>query len=418
MNNINLLELIHERWLTRVSHLLAPGEGIRESFEKELNRFFDLLKQSVEAGNPAWLAPVLDDWADASTESELESSEASLYPMLNQILLITYDVAKDVLTPEQCLDLIGALLPVYTYAVGYAITRESHLHISHVTNELQRAQAELERMDKRKSDFISVSAHELKTPLTLIEGYASILRESLLAQDNQTQFEVVLSGIDDGTKRLQEIIEDMIDVSLIDIDLLSINFHPVRIRQIISIIEEEVLNSIKSRNQTLTIADFDGSQEIIYADPERLYQSLKNIITNGIKYTPDGGAITIDGRRLSGFIEITITDNGIGIDPENHASIFEKFGLQKNVTLHSSGKVKFKGGGPGLGLPIAKGIIEAHGGSIWVESEGYDEVECLGSTFHILLPVHSELPDDKSDKLFDPVSKRTSTNLSILTTEE
>jgi signal transduction histidine kinase len=131
------------------------------------------------------------------------------------------------------------------------------------------------------------------------------------------------------------------------------------------------------------------------------------VITNAIKYTPDGGKISVDGRTLPGFVEITVTDTGIGIAPENHTRIFEKFGRLGNVSLHSTGKTKFKGGGPGLGLPITKGVIEAHGGAIWVESDGYDEVRCPGSTFHILLPIRKTPPDDKTAKLFRPLGEST-----------
>jgi signal transduction histidine kinase len=108
---------------------------------------------------------------------------------------------------------------------------------------------------------------------------------------------------------------------------------------------------------------------------------------------------------LPGFIEVTISDSGIGIDPEDHTKIFEKFSSLGSVSLHSSGKTKFKGGGPGLGLPITKGIIEAHGGAIWVESEGYNEDMCPGSVFHILLPLRKSPPDDKTAKLFNPLAE-------------
>ena len=100
------------------------------------------------------------------------------------------------------------------------------------------------------------------------------------------------------------------------------------------------------------------------------------------------------------MIEVTITDTGIGISLEDQVEIFEKFGQLGRVDLHSSGKTKFKGGGPGLGLPIARGILEAHGGSIWVESDGYDEQECPGATFHVLIPIRTEAPETKMAKLF------------------
>jgi len=128
-----------------------------------------------------------------------------------------------------------------------------------------------------------------------------------------------------------------------------------------------------------------------------LHQVFVNIIGNAIKYTPDSGRIDISGQLLSSqetgsadFAEITVKDTGIGIDPEHHERIFEKFYQIGAVALHSSGKTKFKGGGPGLGLAIAKGVIEAHGGKIWVESQGHDEEHFPGSTFYILLPVKAK----------------------------
>jgi len=212
--------------------------------------------------------------------------------------------------------------------------------------------------------------------------------------------ELYLKGVHAGTRRLREIVDDMIDVSMIDNNLLSLNFQPVWINHIFESIQRELKDTIQHRKIHFNVKSFQGINEMVFADGERLYQAFRNVVMNGIKYTPDGGSVTIDGRLLSGFIEITIADTGIGIDPEYHTSIFEKFGRLGDVSLHSSGKTKFKGGGPGLGLPIARGIFDAHGGAIWVESPGYDEIACPGSIFHIMLPLRKNPPDDKSAKLF------------------
>jgi signal transduction histidine kinase len=117
-------------------------------------------------------------------------------------------------------------------------------------------------------------------------------------------------------------------------------------------------------------------------------------VINAIKYTPDGGTITISGKELplsselpKGGIEIVVSDTGIGIDPRFKELIFAKFYQTGELALHSSGKTKFKGGGPGLGLAIARGIVEAHHGKLWVESPGYDETNCPGSQFHVVLPL-------------------------------
>jgi signal transduction histidine kinase len=131
----------------------------------------------------------------------------------------------------------------------------------------------------------------------------------------------------------------------------------------------------------------------IQADFKRLVQAFHNVIGNAIKYTPDHGRITIVGRELPVVdgereqVEVVITDSGIGIDSQYHELIFEKFFRIGDPQLHSTGSTKFKGAGPGLGLPIAKGVIEAHEGRIWVESDGEDEERLPGAEVHIILPL-------------------------------
>ena len=120
-------------------------------------------------------------------------------------------------------------------------------------------------------------------------------------------------------------------------------------------------------------------------------KALDNVFVNAIKFTPDGGSIFIDARPIQNghgeFCEIRIRDTGIGIDPANHKIVFEKLYQLGKVELHSSGRTKFKGGGPGLGLAISAGIVKAHRGKIWVESPGYDEEKLPGSTFFIQIPL-------------------------------
>jgi signal transduction histidine kinase len=164
--------------------------------------------------------------------------------------------------------------------------------------------------------------------------------------------------------------------------------------------------TINKRRQTLELTPFDGSRLWIYVDPARIMQAIRNIVNNAVKYTPDGGKISVNGRTLPGMIEVTVADTGIGISLENQAVIFEKFGQLGRLDLHSSGKTKFRGDGAGLGLPIARGILEAHGGSIWVESDGYDENECPGTTFHVLIPIRTEAPETTMAKLLGQLEKK------------
>ena len=400
----DLLRQIREPWLARISNQLGRGEEGRELLLDELKRFFDLLIQAVESGDPGWLNPILIDWASSRTETDMSDEEITLSPVLSTIVIETTSVARDELQDDQVLDLLEELTPIFNYSYEQIAQHEALVRIGYVSARLEKIHRELERLDRSKSDFIAVAAHELKTPLTLIEGYASMLREKVINEDENETPLVLLKGVDNGIRRLGEIIDDMIDVSMIDNDMLSLNFQPMWLNRLLNVLKQEMADHVKERNQILEIHDFPGSDEMIFADTERIHKALTNILTNAIKYTPDGGKITVEGRLLSGFVEILVADTGIGIAEENQTRIFEKFGGLGDVSLHSSGKTKFKGGGPGLGLPITKGILEAHGGSIWVESDGCDEENLPGSTFHILIPLRKEPPDDQVAKLFEATS--------------
>jgi signal transduction histidine kinase len=400
-----VLTKIRPAWIERVGQDLARGMEVRAGFEEQLSRFFDLLEQSVTTGDPAWMDSILLDWAKSSTETDLEEGLYHVSFLINRMMALTIQVAREALTKQQALDFLAAVIPIYTYGLGVVARYEMETRVEHISSEMDKVQKQMQRVDKSKSAFISVAAHELKTPLTLIEGYASMM-EDLMRENNGVSLESLIAGIGTGIDRLRTIVDDMIDVSMIDNNLLQLNFQPIQVSQMIEALSIEFRTIMRNRKLTMDIQNHEGGRQWIYVDSARIMQALRNVINNAIKYTPDGGTISINGRKLPGFIEVIITDTGIGISPENQALIFEKFGQLGRVELHSSGKTKFKGGGPGLGLPIARGILEAHGGSIWVESQGYDEIRCPGSTFHILVPARTDSPDPKMAKLFDTLGTK------------
>jgi signal transduction histidine kinase len=197
-------------------------------------------------------------------------------------------------------------------------------------------------------------------------------------------------GIDKGARRLQTVVDAMLDASLIEVEAFAIHPLPVSLQYVIRQVIGGLEAAAQERHQTITTVGFSSLPDII-GDEARLHQAFRNIITNAIKFTPDDGAIHVRAHLVQEgkAVEISITDTGIGIDPQHQELIFEKFYRVGDLNLHSTGHTKFKGAGPGLGLSIARGIIEAHGGRIWLESEGHDEETCPGSTFYIVLPLDS-----------------------------
>ncbi|MCB8945300.1 MAG: GAF domain-containing protein [Ardenticatenaceae bacterium] len=251
----------------------------------------------------------------------------------------------------------------------------------------------LEIMDRVKSDFITIASHELRTPLTQVKGYSDILaamnEENALTREQTRE---IVGHINRATLQLERLITAMLDASQLDVDGMQLTFVQTKLDMIVKLAMEPLAQALKERRITIEVCDLEILPPI-YADFKRLVQAFQNLIGNAVKYTPDHGNITIDATLLnnpngsSDHIEMVIADTGIGIDPQFHELIFEKFFRIGDPQLHSTGSTKFKGAGPGLGLPIAKGVIEAHDGRIWVESEGEDEKRLPGSRFYIILPV-------------------------------
>jgi signal transduction histidine kinase/DNA-binding LacI/PurR family transcriptional regulator len=257
--------------------------------------------------------------------------------------------------------------------------------------ELNSAYQTLEKLDKNKSDFIQVAAHELRTPLTVIKGYMGMIKSSRAVQ-NDSSLAQVMDGVIQGTNRLHQIVNSMLDVARLENQIITPHLESVSLGPILRLVCKGYVEDLRERQIKLELDPDINSAPPLRADSELLKKALDNVIVNAIKFTPDGGSIFIsahstqvDGRGE--FCEIRIRDTGIGIDPTNHTIVFEKLYQLGKVELHSSGHTKFKGGGPGLGLAIAAGIVKSHKGRIWVESPGYDEEKLPGSTFIIQIPV-------------------------------
>jgi signal transduction histidine kinase len=270
--------------------------------------------------------------------------------------------------------------------------------------ELREAYETLERLDRAKLDFIEVTAHELRTPLTIMRGYASMILSDPAIQSSPALREMV-DGIITGSQRLHEIVNNMLDVQRIDMDQLQVATGPVSLPAILRGLQSEFRSGLQARRLTLELdLTRAGNVAFIEGDPALIGKALNHVLMNAIKYTPDGGTIRVrlnyeDMPGLGFVAHLQVADTGIGIDLEHQGLIFEKFYRLGEVALHSSGKTAFKAGGPGLGLAIARGVVLAHGGRIWVESVGHDETRMPGSIFHLALPVKAVRREPKKPPL-------------------
>jgi len=256
--------------------------------------------------------------------------------------------------------------------------------------DLQKTNKVLRQLDRNKLEFIMIAAHELRTPLTVLNGFVNLMRSLPETRANPALAEVT-EGILKGTNRMHKVVNMMLDLTRIGSESLKVASEPVPLKRIIDDLVLDLEQAAAERRIRFVVTHATGTPELI-GDPPLIQKAIYQLMVNAIKYSPDGRKIHITTRPAvmddnTPCVEIAVRDRGIGLDAEHHELVFEKFYQVGTVALHSSGKTTFKGGGPGLGLALVRGVARAHGGRAWVESAGHDEVNFTGSTFYLMLPV-------------------------------
>jgi K+-sensing histidine kinase KdpD len=220
------------------------------------------------------------------------------------------------------------------------------------------AARDAQRADRLRSEVLATLSHELRTPLAAIKGYSTalLLDEVEWPEEKRREF---LRLVDEECDNLQAMVTEIFDSSLIDVGQLVIERQPVRLERLAQEIAEEMQNRTEIHH---IVVDFPPQWPIVDADPRRIKQVMYNILDNAIKYSPDGGLIVLRGEVRPKDVTISISDQGVGISPEDLIPLFEKyFRVKSPLGYHVAGT--------GLGLPVARGIVEAHGGRIWAESK-------------------------------------------------
>ncbi|HUN22499.1 MAG TPA: GAF domain-containing sensor histidine kinase [Anaerolineales bacterium] len=295
------------------------------------------------------------------------------------------------------LDLMSAVADQTSVALKNArlFAQQKHLvdEMQSLNEELLGSNRRLEEMDQVKTDFLTIASHELRTPLTQVRGFTDVLDTlNEAGMLDSKQIGEITQSLLRACDRLDSVIGQMLDVSQIDVDAMQLKFVETTLETVVRMAVEPYATAIMERKQKLTVRGVSQMPSMML-DLQRSVQAFGQILSNAIKYTPDNGKIEISAEKMPitanepESILIKFKDTGVGIDPKYHDLIFEKFFRIGSTALHSTSTTKFMGAGPGLGLPIAKGVIKGHGGRIWVESLGFDRDACPGTTVFIVLPV-------------------------------
>jgi signal transduction histidine kinase len=238
--------------------------------------------------------------------------------------------------------------------------------------DLQRkvkvARIELAELERLKTDFVAITSHELRTPLGLILGHATFLREQI-GERHADQLDTIIRN----ATKLKEIVEKLSDVDNYQTGAARVRNGRVSLTKIAADVVATFQDEANSRNITLKL-EMDNSEHYVDADGVKITIVLSNLIKNAIQFTDSGGHVTIGVDEVPGHMKVSVMDDGIGIPARDLPRVFERF---FQVETHLTRRF----GGMGLGLAVAKAMVELHGGRIWAESE-----EGKGSTFIFLLP--------------------------------
>jgi K+-sensing histidine kinase KdpD len=235
------------------------------------------------------------------------------------------------------------------------------------------------RTEYLRAEIMAILSHELRIPLSAIKGYSTALQldEVEWSKEKQREF---LNLIEDECDNMQVMLKEILDSSLIEVEQLALECQPMRLQWI----AKEVVQEAQRRTEKhRIIVDFPSDFPIVEVDQRWIKQVFRNILENAIRYSPEGGLIVIRGETRPNDVVISIADQGIGISPEDLIPIFEKYFRVRSAT-------DYHVGGTGLGLPVARAIVEAHGGRIWIESKLGE-----GSTVFFSLPKAKEVSENE-----------------------
>jgi len=260
------------------------------------------------------------------------------------------------------------------------IVRQRTRALAESEAQLRRKNVELDRLNRMMAEFLSIAAHELRTPMTSIVGYLDLIVEGRLGE-LPDEMRRPMGSLRRNANRLKRLVEDLLDVSRLEAGRVVLRLGPCVLEKIILHVIDELEPLAAAKHHLVHLVRSEGGEiPPVYADGDRLHQIISNLVTNSIKYTPEGGEIMLSVDRapdVVGMARLRVRDNGPGIPPALRQRIFEPFTDVHSAKHHTST-------GPdsaGLGLYIARGLVQLHGGSISVDSE-----EGVYSEFSVLIP--------------------------------
>jgi len=257
------------------------------------------------------------------------------------------------------------------YSQRVQVTTDNEDELSQLGHSFNRMAAQLEQTENMRRQLIGDISHELRTPLTAIKGSMEGLIDGVLANDETTYMHIYREA-----DRLQRLVEDLQELSRVEGGAFRINKEAINIDKILHNTLAPLINTFNKKGIQVSIHS-EKNLPSVTANHDRVLQVVQNLLGNALQFTPENGIIEVNAKKVDNFVQISVKDNGTGIEADHLPHIFERF------YRADRSRSRQNGGGSGIGLTIAQSLVEAHGGKIWADSKGKGH----GSTFTFTLPI-------------------------------
>lgn len=351
--------------------ITAASLSVPAAFERHMASMNEIMNNANAMGNNQQMqSELFSQYTTAVYEAVTYAALAALIAAI----LASFFISRQVVTPMLHMMSLSQRIAEGEYQERLALPGGQQAdqtdELGQLALRFNQMADKLEKTETMRRQLIGDVTHELRTPLTAVKGYLEGLMDGVLPADPET-YEQIHSEID----RLQRLVNDLQELSRVEAGAFQLNLAPVPPERLIERIQSTLGRQFEDKNIQL-VTDVEPGLPNLFVDKDRIIQVLTNLVGNALQYTPNGGKVSISVRREKSEILFAVKDTGIGISTEQLTFIFNRFYRTDKSRNRASG-------GSGIGLTIAKALVQAHQGKIWAESNG----EGKGSTFSFLIPL-------------------------------
>jgi signal transduction histidine kinase len=381
---IKKLTELYPKWLSETIQRVSSLSTLDGNLQDQLQAYFQLMLHETISTMDEPVRNLLSSWNSfIHTEHQNAISEAILVKLVNEIFGSTAYICKTQIKEKESFTFFDLMMPFLLRSMELAHEIEMNTTLRSKNQVSKPGEDMMNRLQQMQSEFFQLTSETLITPITLIEGYATMIEGQIESfPERNPELEMLVKGMKNGIQRLTSLMDEMTYLALIDQKRLVITKQPISINQFLQKVDRDYKSTLAKRSLNLSF-QINNTDQIIHVDVEKLMFAMKILLHYAISTTQDEGKLEIITDTIQDKLQIQIIDNGYGLSTQQKSELFNK--LKKAEPGQQTAR-KFSNIS-GNGLYIVKGIIQNHLGSLWVDSPIYENLDLAGKRFNILVPI-------------------------------